>query len=212
MSCSVAGCHKPLYAKGLCNMHYARVLRNGAIDRVRPTRIKCDLNRIVLQGDTARLYLSERRYALIDTEDVLRVRQFKWSLTSRRRKTYAQARLAPSRGGDGRTVLLHAFLVPLVSDTRDHINGDGLDNRKCNLRPATFVENGRNRHSRKAKVTSKYCGVSWFSGRRTWRVQITYNNRNRFIGYFDNEEDAAVAFNVAAQILHGAFASQNLVK
>lgn len=90
----------------------------------------------------------------------------------------------------------------------DHINHNGLDNRKANLRIATFSENRRN--SRKAKDTSsKYKGVSWHKNNKKWHAGININGRRKHLGSFDDEIQAAKAYDEVARKYHGEFSSLN---
>ena len=81
----------------------------------------------------------------------------------------------------------------------DHINHNGLDNRKANLRPATRMQNSYNRiYFRKSKL-SKYTGVSWHKQKKKWFAQIRYNGQRKFLGYFKDEIHAAKAYDEAAK-------------
>jgi len=93
----------------------------------------------------------------------------------------------------------------------DHINHSGLDNRKANLRTATCAQNNVNRASYKTKNSpSKYKGVYWSKRDKKWQVQICYNYKCRTIGLFDNEFQAAKAYDEAAKKYHKEFAVLNL--
>jgi hypothetical protein len=92
----------------------------------------------------------------------------------------------------------------------DHINHNGLDNRRANLRNCTRSENQCNQRKRKG-CTSKYRGVYWYKPYGKWMVRIELHDYQMFIGYYINEEDAARAFNDAAIRLHGEFANLNEV-
>ena len=92
----------------------------------------------------------------------------------------------------------------------DHINHNGLDNRKANLRPATFAENNRNR--RKVKINnfrSKYKGIYWEKKQKQWGVRIMTNRTSKYIGSYKDEIEAAKAYDKAAKKYHGEFASLN---
>jgi hypothetical protein len=93
----------------------------------------------------------------------------------------------------------------------DHVNGDKLDNRKENLRRATQQENLRNKAKTESKTSSKYKGVSWHSTANRWRAYIVVDYKQIYLGLFDSEEDAAVAYNVKASELFGEFARLNIV-
>lgn len=74
----------------------------------------------------------------------------------------------------------------------DHINGNKLDNRRCNLREADHITNGRNA-KRKSNNTSGHNGVWWFAARKKWCAEITVNRKSIKLGYFEKIEDAADA-------------------
>lgn len=90
----------------------------------------------------------------------------------------------------------------------DHINGDGLDNRRCNLRVAT---NQQNQGNKKYQInnTSGYKGVHWCRFSRKWHAQITISNVRTNLGYYDSIRDAIVAYNAASLSHFGEFAYQN---
>lgn len=85
----------------------------------------------------------------------------------------------------------------------DHIDGNKLNNRLENLRLATYTENNRNARSRSGK--SKYKGVYWFKRDSCWQAQIQVNGVKYHIGYFDDEEEAAKAYETVAKEIHGDF-------
>jgi hypothetical protein len=97
--------------------------------------------------------------------------------------------------GQANKELMHRVLIQGLGDLNpDHLNHDGLDNRRSNLRPATFRQNVFNARKRRSASTSRYKGVSWYGPRGKWiAVSYLYGIRKR-IGYFDNEEDAARAY------------------
>lgn len=95
----------------------------------------------------------------------------------------------------------------------DHINHNGLDNRKANLRPATQTENNRNRRkARRKKFGSKYKGICWNKNEKRWTARIMYNRKSKYIGIFDDEIVAAKAYDRAAKKHHGEFAALNFEK
>lgn len=88
----------------------------------------------------------------------------------------------------------------------DHVNGDGKDNRICNLRPATSSENLANTR-RNSK--SGYRGVYWSRENKKWRSMIRKNGKWSFLGHFECKANAALAYNFAALERHGEFATLN---
>ena len=89
----------------------------------------------------------------------------------------------------------------------DHINGDKLDNRKDNLRFCTHQQNMVNWNNKRGK--SKYRGVSWCKRDKKWKAQIQSHSKNRLIGRFREEEEAAKAYNIEAKKEFGNFALLN---
>jgi len=91
----------------------------------------------------------------------------------------------------------------------DHINHNGLDNRKANLRPATPAENARYARYPKNNTSSKYRGVWYNKKKKKWRAQLSINNKKKQIGYFLDEVAAGKAYDKAAKKHYGKFAILN---
>lgn len=89
----------------------------------------------------------------------------------------------------------------------DHINGDGLDNRRSNLRLCNRSQNGANRVSPNREI--KYRGVYKSKNGNGFKAQIKAFRRNIHIGVFDTEEDAARAYDAKAREYFGEFARTN---
>lgn len=98
----------------------------------------------------------------------------------------------------------HGFLP----DFLDHIDGDKQNNKIENLRPASRAQNGMNRESYK-NSSSKYKGVYWRKDNNKWQAHIRINNKPKYLGYFTVEEDAAIAYNIAAIKYYGEYARLN---
>lgn len=90
----------------------------------------------------------------------------------------------------------------------DHVDGNGLNNTRANLRPATNAQNNHNERLR-ATNTSGYKGVHWVRTNSKWRAEIRIDGRNRHFGYFVDPLDAARAYDAAARSAFGAFACLN---
>jgi len=91
----------------------------------------------------------------------------------------------------------------------DHINHNGLDNRKANLRPATPADNARYARYPKINTSSKYRGVWYNKQIKKWRAAILVNCKRKHLGYFKNEIDAAKAYDKAAKLYYKDFAILN---
>ena len=146
----------------------------------------------------------------IDDADFPLVSQFKWTTHRTGPRTpqliYASRRLwDATRKRSGKTIFLHRFLMnpPLGYDV-DHINGNGLDNHRVNLRVCTRQQNNGNQTPK--RHTSRFKGVYRPSGRRSWIARIMVNYRPIHLGSFDTEEAAAQAYQKAAEQHFGAFA------
>lgn len=87
----------------------------------------------------------------------------------------------------------------------DHVNGNRLDNRICNLRDATHAENQRNSKRPKSN-TSGIKGVYWDKRSKKWGAHIRFGNKMLNLGRFSEKEDAAAAYKLAALKYHGDFA------
>lgn len=155
--------------------------------------------------------LTQGKIAFVDDEDFERLAKWKWYAWSRRRAgrlVWYAARAG--RKGEARTVWMHRELMDAVTgELIDHENGDGLDNRRrANLRRCTRAGNMHNMAKRPG-CSSKYKGVYWDSRECCWRSKIKLHDKGYGLGTFDEEEDAAIVYDVAAQLLFGEFARLN---
>ena len=126
-----------------------------------------------------------------------------WRYDSRTHRIYRNPRI----GGKKVWIPLASFLLQTKGQV-DHINSDTWDNRLENLRECSQRNNAKNR-SKGLGTTSKYKGVTYVKSRGKWQATIMNNYRSVFIGRFDSEIDAALAYNVRAKELHGEFAKLN---
>jgi hypothetical protein len=156
---------------------------------------------------TREIPLTRGFLALVDDCDYEMLMAFgNWHAHSCPPKEYAGTRVKDALG-IWRTVRMHTVIAPswpLI----DHVNGDGLDNRRENLRPATNAQNMRNR-GKQTNNTSGFKGAFYFPRTGRWKSQITVNRRALHLGYYLSAEDAARAYDAAALIHHGEFARLN---
>lgn len=148
------------------------------------------------------------RVALVDDEDYDLVMEYKWFVVE---VTTPGQRSGPYARTDGYMAIpgrRHIFMHNLVADfpKPDHIDGDGLNNQRSNLRPATASQNMANR---RPWGRSPYKGVSWNCRRLMWQATIDYEHKRRFLGYHASQEEAARAYDIAAIEIHGEFARLN---
>jgi hypothetical protein len=122
------------------------------------------------------------------------------------RNTYYARRAYRTAGGARAWQRLHTLLTgwPLV----DHRNGDGLDCRRANLRPATVSQNGANATLRPDN-RSGYKGVSRDQRRGLWTAELYADGRRHYLGRYADPADAARAYDAAARQHHGEFARLN---
>lgn len=154
--------------------------------------------------------LSKGHEAIVDEEDYEALAIFKWSAQEVPGKVYAKR--AVGSGPRHRTLLLHRVITGAEQHQLvDHINGNGLDNRRSNLRIANKSENGQNQRTKRANTTSRYKGVHFYKSRNKWVAEIKHKGVRRSLGYFESEDDAARAYNAAAVETFGEFAALNEV-
>lgn len=153
--------------------------------------------------------LTQGKVAIVDDEDFERINAFKW-YAHHNAGYWRAVREVRNDGWRGGLCMQHLVLMPLKGYVVDHIDGNALNNTRGNLRYATVAQNRYN-SSALRNSTSRFKGVNWCSARGRWEVFIKSQNKSRFIGRFDDEEDAALAYNVAAQLYFGEFARLNPV-
>jgi hypothetical protein len=151
-----------------------------------------------------RIKLSRGKYTFVDDEDFERLNEFGWYASKGNGNNfYAQRRKCKIH------VFMHREILPCPKGFQiDHIDGDGLNNQKKNLRVCTTSQNQFNRGKIK-NSTSGYKGVTWDKRSKKWLAQININKEHKNLGLFDSKEDAALAYNIAAERYHGEFAKFN---
>lgn len=145
------------------------------------------------------------KIALVDDEDYAILSRYPWHLNV---KGYAITTIANT------TMSMHRFILnPGRASQVDHINMDKLDNRKSNLRLCNNTLNQANSKKRKyrngIKTSSEYKGVHWRKDMNKWAARISHKGKRYYLGYYDDEREAARAYNEAAYITWGEFSRLN---
>lgn len=152
------------------------------------------------------IQLTQGKVALVDDDDYERVNQFKWCADISYSTIYA------SRQSYGKKIYMHR----LVMDTQpkiecDHIDGNGLNNQKSNLRNCTHKENLRNKkiHKNKINCSSKFKGVFFRKEQNTYQAYINVDKKHIYLGCSKDEYEAALLYDNAAKLYFGEFAFTN---
>jgi len=136
--------------------------------------------------------LTQGKFAQVDDEDFERLNQFKW-FARKSRGTYYAGRNSAYVDGKRKTINMHTVILGVKKDLQgDHRDGNGLNNRRDNLRHVTRRQNNQNRKNQ--IKTSEYPGVSWEKRRRIWVSKIGINGKYKHLGYFVSEISAFGAY------------------
>lgn len=155
------------------------------------------------EGFVSFVPLTQGYEAVVDADDAHLVDQWNWCALVTRRAVYAQR--TDYSGERPRVILMHRELMIAPSGLEvDHRDGDGLNNRRSNLRLATGSQNMHNARL-SLRNTSGFKGVSCCNRNLKWRAQIAVGRKSTFLGYFDTREAAHAAYLAASERLHGEF-------
>lgn len=156
-----------------------------------------------------RIRLTECKFAIVDPQDFYWLNNFYWLTVGKRNNLYA-ARLIRTPSGRLNAILMHKQILDAPAGLLvDHRNTNSLDNRRANLRLATPSQNSCNSRRDKSNTYSRYRGVSFSKRKQKWFAAIRVNGKKIWLGYFDNEIDAARAYDKAALEYHKDFAQLN---
>lgn len=156
-------------------------------------------------------------YALVDNEDFEMLSKFRWNISRGSGRTlYAITAKSLSKNVTKAIGMHRMIMKPNPNVFIDHINHNGLDNRKANLRFATHRQNIINSPKRGAISSSKFKGVHYCRSNRKrlrkWIAQIMVDGKGKYIGSFFTETEAAIAYNVRAKKIFGEFAYLNKIE
>lgn len=150
--------------------------------------------------------LTKGKIAVVDDVDFERFNKYKWRV-SQNGKCYYAVRYAMIDDKE-KGVRMHREIMNPPKDMQvDHINGDGLDNRRCNLRLASRSQNLSNMRMR--NHSSEYKGVHWYERDKMWQVQIMKERKRFYLGRFVDEKEAGLVYNRKAKELFGEYAKLN---
>ncbi len=173
------------------------VCRNFRPKRRRPHRVEPPAP---ADSSVRHIALTKGKFAIVDAADYAYLSRFRWHATECRGRFYAATVI------NGKSVSMHRMLMnPSEGKVVDHIDGNGLNNRRANLRLCTPTQNRRN--TRPRRKTSAFLGVSRRGDK--YLARIKHRGRSLYLGLFDTEVEAAQARDDKAKELFGEFAWLN---
>jgi HNH endonuclease len=140
--------------------------------------------------------LTQGQVAIVDDEDFEELNKYNWCANRDKHTWYAHRRNI--KGLKPRKLRMHSVIAgtPIGMQT-DHINGNGLDNRRSNLRIVNDKQNNHNQTHKRKNTTSRFRGVSWYTKLGKWRAQLQSDGNMKHIGLFACEVEAARAYDAA---------------
>jgi len=152
--------------------------------------------------------LTQGQVAIVDADDYPLISQHKWHAQRCLHKYYALTNINLDNGSRTQ-ISMHRMIMDAPKGLEvDHIDRNGLNNRRSNLRLATHAQNTRNQGKWK-ETASKYKGLSLDKRDMKWQVKVFYNGKYVTVGRFFDEEEAARAYDAKARELFGEFAHCN---
>lgn len=156
--------------------------------------------------EICKIKLTQDKYTIIDFDDYGLISNYKWYAHKKGNSFYVNSKIK------SKTIFLHRVILdPPENMHVDHINGDGLDNRRCNIRIVVHHQNMMNRNKRKDNI-SKYKGVYKRKDCNRYAARIVFNGKTIHLGNFLTDYDAARAYNEAAKKYFGEYSRLNLIE
>lgn len=151
-----------------------------------------------------KIALTKNKFAIVDDSDYDFLNKWKWHINSTRGKYYA-VRNIKLKNGKRSLVKMHRLIMDTsIGMEVDHIDGDGLNNQRKNLRNCTKFENAKNRLIGKNNK-SGFKGVSWNKQKKKWHAYISCNKKLMSLGFFSTKEDAYKSYCDACTKYHREF-------
>lgn len=159
--------------------------------------------KIRIEGDIAYVPLTQGYEAVIDASDVAIVKAYTWKATVDTRRVYATTNVGGRENKTG--MRMHRLIMDAPDGVDvDHIDHNGINNRRNNMRLCTRSENLQNQRKR-IDNTSGFKGVHYYKRTGRWRAYIMLEGKERHLGYFDTPELAYDAYCTASKELHGDY-------
>ena len=174
-----------------CRKHYLQLTRHGEISE----RTIYDKNEYILHEEYAEIITYDKNgkqagSTLIDLDKVDELKKYKIYIKQHGPKSYATINY-----NDGRKIKLNRYLLGLIDAEEwdgkivvDHINGNSLDNRLCNLRKCTIKENAQN-----IRKKNSFTGVNYNKNNGKWVARITHNYKSKQLGTFNTQAEALMS-------------------
>ena len=157
-----------------------------------------------------RIRLNNGMYATVDPEDYVGLPKDRWTCYKKGRSYYTIRHFSKNEGAGKKCTSMHRLIMRAPAGVIvDHINHNGLDNRKANLRFATIEQNAQNQRKTRTKTSSRFKGVNRAKGPKVWQARIYHNKRSINLGHFSSEVEAAKAYDKAALVYQDKFAILN---
>lgn len=156
-----------------------------------------------------RIRLTQNKFAIVDNDDYEWLNNFKWYPDKSPSGKVYVVRNSKNESGKHKKIRMHQEIMgtPKGMET-DHIDGNGLNNQRKNLRICTKSQNQHNRNKYKCN-TSGYKGVSWHKGKEKWSAQIRINGILVYLGDYIAKEAAYEAYCKACIKYHKEFNNIN---
>lgn len=159
---------------------------------------------ILSDGKMASITLTMGYTAILDLGDIHLVEGINWQASVGPSTVYAAGKTR-AEDGNRKTIKMHRIIMDAEKGVEvDHIDGNGLNNRRNNLRLVSVSQNRQN-STAKSRNKSGFKGVSWDAKNRKWRSQIVANGRTIHLGRFVKLEDAVLAYADGSKKYHGEF-------